>query len=120
MTEVVKPGMMNYRRHVLVCVGSKCTENGAGLALYEELKSKLEAADLQRGELRVIRSKVYCLGTCMSGPLLCVQPEGVWYYAVDSEKLDKIIDQHLRGGVPVQEYIYHQGPQADGPENGHR
>jgi len=112
MTEIIKPGMMNYSRQVLVCVGPKCTANGEGLALYEELKIKLEAADLHQGMLRVIRSKVYCLGTCMSGPLLCVQPDGIWYYAVDSGKLDRIIDQHLRGGVPVQEYIYHQGPET--------
>ncbi len=110
MIEVVKPDMMNYSRQVLVCVGSSCTANGEGQALYEELKIKLEAAGLQQGDLRVIRSKVFCLGTCMSGPLLCVQPDGIWYYGVDSDKLDKIIDQHLRKGVPVQEYIYHQGP----------
>lgn len=108
MTEITKPKMMDYKRQLLVCIGGKCTENGEGLALYQELKEKLKAAGLTKGELRVIRSKVTCLGVCMSGPLVCVQPDGVWYYNINSEKLDQIIEQHLIQGNPVSEYIFHQ------------
>lgn len=108
MTEIIKPKMMNYKRHVIVCVGKKCTEHGEGQALYNELKEKLKATGLNRGELRVIRSGASCIGTCKSGPLLCVHPDGVWYYNVTSEKLDRIIEEHLKQGKPVTEYIYHQ------------
>lgn len=111
---VEKPTMMNYKRHVLVCVGAKCAAEGAGMALYDELKDKLKKAGLHNGDNRVIRSRVGCLGTCMSGPLLCVQPDGIWYYDITSEKLDRIIEQHLIAGQPVMEWVYHQGPQCDG------
>ncbi|MCK5189807.1 MAG: (2Fe-2S) ferredoxin domain-containing protein [Methylococcales bacterium] len=108
MSEVIKPKMTDYRRQVQVCVGSKCTQHGEGLALYNELKEKLKASGLDKGNLRVIRSKTSCLGTCRSGPLLSIQPDGVWYYDINSEKLDRIISEHLLQGKPVIEYIYHQ------------
>lgn len=110
MTEVMKPTMRHYNRQVLVCVGTQCCQNGEGEVLYEELKSKLKQTGLDSGKLRVIRSRVSCLGTCRSGPLLCVQPDGVWYYGIDSNKLDVIIQQHLIAGKPVSEWVYHQGP----------
>ena len=110
MTEKTKPTMMNYRRHLLVCVGERCTENGAGQALYDSLKDKFKNAGLNSGDLRVKRSRATCFGTCRSGPLLCVQPDGVWYYDIDDSKLDRIIQQHFIDGKPVEEWIYHQGP----------
>ena len=110
MKEIVKPTMKNYKRHVLVCVGSKCCEEGEGQILYDQLKIKLKQTGLDTGELRVIRSRVGCLGTCRSGPLLCVQPDGVWYYGIDAGKLDRIIEQHLIAGIPVEEWVYHHGP----------
>ena len=110
MAEMIKPTMMDYKRHLLVCVGSRCTENDEGQALYDALKEKLKQAGLDRGELRVKRSRASCFGTCKSGPLLCVQPDGVWYYGISSDKLDRIIEQHLIAGEPVTEWVYHQGP----------
>ncbi len=110
MSEVIKPRMMDYTRHLLVCVGERCTEEGAGQALYDQLKDKFKHSGLNEGALRVKRSRASCFGTCKSGPLICVQPDGVWYYDVTSEKLDRIIKEHLLEGVPVVDYIYHQGP----------
>jgi (2Fe-2S) ferredoxin len=108
MTEVIKPKMMDYRRHLIVCIGERCSPNGEGQALYDQLSNKFKQAGLNAGDLRVKRSRATCFGTCKSGPLICVQPDGVWYYDVTSEKLDRIIAEHFLGGVPVADYIYHQ------------
>lgn len=108
MTEIIKPKMMDYHRHLLDCIGSRYTPNGEGQALYEELKEKFKATGLNNGEFRVKRSRTTCFGTCKSDPLLCVQPDGVWYYDINSEKLDRIIEEHFLQGKPVSEYIYHQ------------
>jgi (2Fe-2S) ferredoxin len=107
MTEIVKPKMMDYHRQILVCVGERCTENNAGQALYDLLKTKLKVSGLHEGGLRVKKTRATCFGTCRSGPLLCVQPDGIWYYHVNSEKLDRIIEQHLLNDRPVLEWIYH-------------
>ncbi|MBE0470728.1 MAG: NAD(P)H-dependent oxidoreductase subunit E [Methyloprofundus sp.] len=108
MSEVIKPKMMAYKRHLIVCIGARCSPNGEGQALYDQLSSKFKQAGLNEGALRIKRSRATCFGTCKSGPLICVQPDGVWYYDVTSEKLDRIIAEHFLGGVPVADYIYHQ------------
>ncbi len=117
MTKVTRPSMPNYKRHVLVCVGDKCTENGEGLALYNELKEKLRTAGLDKGQSRIIRSKTTCLGICKSGPLVCVHPDGIWYYNINSDKLDRIIDDHLIAGKPVLEWACHSQPHPNSLEN---
>ena len=47
---------------------------------------------------------------CRGGPVLCVQPDGIWYCNVTSENMDRIISQHLVGGQPVEDLVFHQGP----------
>ncbi len=109
MTEVIKPKMMDYHRHLIICVGERCTKNGEAQVLYDSLKEKLKAAGVDKGELRIKKSRATCFGTCKSGPLLCVQPDGIWYYDISPEKLDRIIQEHFVNNKPVAEYIYHQG-----------
>ena len=41
---------------------------------------------------------------------MCVQPDGVWYYDVTPQNMDRIIEQHLVGGRPVEELVFHRGP----------
>lgn len=108
MTDVVKPTMMDYRRHLLVCIGDRCTQNGEGQALYDTLSIKLKAAGLDKGILRVKKTRATCFGTCKSGPLLCVQPDGIWYYDIDNKKLDRIISEHFIQGNPIIDYMHHR------------
>ena len=108
VNNLVKPKMMNYHRHILVCVGERCTQNGEGQALFDSLGEKFRAAGIDNGALRVKRSRATCFATCKSGPLLCVQPDGIWYYNVTPENLDRIIQQHFINNEPVEDLIYHQ------------
>lgn len=110
-TPLEKPKMGVYRRHMVVCVGPRCTENGESQALFDSLGAKFKAAGLDQGELRVKRTRALCFATCKSGPVLCVQPDGIWYYNVTDANLDRIIRDHLVGGRPVEDLIYHRGPE---------
>ncbi len=105
-----KPKMQHYKRHLLVCVGPRCTENGESEALFASLAEKFKAAGIDKGEQRVKRTRTQCFATCQSGPIVCVQPDGIWYYNVTEANLDRIIREHFVGGEPVQDLIYHQGP----------
>ncbi len=103
-----KPVQAPYARHIFLCSGPYCDPGGQAQRLYHKLGQKLgELSDYNNPE-RVKRGISPCLGVCQGGPLLVVYPEGVWYHHVDEAALDRIIDEHLGEGRPVQEYIFHQ------------
>ncbi|MDG5977979.1 MULTISPECIES: (2Fe-2S) ferredoxin domain-containing protein [Comamonadaceae] len=109
---VEKPRIGAYKRHLLICTGPRCTQDGASQDLFDSLGEKFKAAGLHDGELRVKRSRVSCFAACKGGPVMCVQPDGTWYYNVTDANMDRIIDQHLKHGRVVEDLVFHQGPQG--------
>jgi len=110
----VKPKIGSYHRHLLVCTGPRCSEDGSSQALFDSLGDKFKASGLNAGPLRVKRSRVGCFAACKGGPIVCVQPDGTWYYNVTPENMDRIIDQHLCKGERVQDLVFHQaGEEGD-------
>jgi (2Fe-2S) ferredoxin len=37
-----------------------------------------------------------------------VYPDGIWYAGVTPELLDRIVVEHLKGGRPVEEAVFHR------------
>ena len=111
--EVTKPKIGDYRRHLLVCTGPRCTADGAAQALFDSLGDKFKAAGLNAGDLRVKRSRVSCFAACKGGPIVAVQPDGTWYYNVTPENMDRIIDRHLCKGERVEDLVFHQAGEAE-------
>src|SRR3982750_1986925 len=98
MPENTRPLMEPYSRHVLVCTGEFCSPDRRGRQIYSLLADLLQREDLLFGPRRVKRGETPCLGVCSAGPIVVVYPDGIWYYGVTPELLERIVVEHLKQG----------------------
>jgi (2Fe-2S) ferredoxin len=102
------PRMERYSRHILVCTGGFCSPDRGGRTLYQALPVLLQREGLLFGPNRVKRGETPCLGVCSGGPIVVVYPDGVWYWRVTPELLERIVVEHLAGGRIVEEAVFHR------------
>lgn len=118
------------QRHIFLCAdqtNDKCAPREETSLLWAHLKNRLKQLDVTSappkwqgdmahepepsppGQGSVLRTKADCLRICEQGCVAVVYPEGTWYAGLDIPKLDRVIDEHLIGGRPVDELVFAVG-----------
>jgi (2Fe-2S) ferredoxin len=118
------------QRHIFLCADQtnpRCAPRETTNALWRHLKTRLKDLNaaspppkwqgdmghdpepLEPGSGTVLRTKADCLRICEQGCIAVVYPEGTWYAGLDIDKLDRIIDEHLIGGTPVESLMFAVG-----------
>ena len=94
--------MAEYRMHLMVCAGTGCVSNKS-LQVKDALEKTLAENELQ-DEIQIVITG--CNGFCAQGPIIVVQPDGIFYQLVSEEDIPRLVEEHFLKGRPVEDLMY--------------
>jgi len=97
---------------IIVCYGTGCLASGA-TKVEQALKAALAQAEMDV-KVRPLIKTTGCRGFCSRGPLVVVQPEGVFYQKVSPDDAEDIVASLAPDAVPVERLLY-RDPVSDEP-----
>lgn len=110
----VQSALTRQRSRILICAGTGCVANGS-MKVYDEFvrllgeSGLLTTVDLlltgEEGGVTVGKSG--CHGFCQMGPLVRVEPQGIFYTHVKAEDAAEIVEKTIVAGQVVERLLYH-------------
>ena len=93
---------MAYRANAMICTCTNCISNGA-LRIKDALEAEISRQGLGNDILIVPTG---ASGLCVRGPILIVQPDGVFYQYLKKEHIPHLVEEHFLKGRPVKSLMY--------------
>jgi NADH-quinone oxidoreductase subunit F len=94
--------MKSHRIQLMVCAGTGCVSNHS-FDIKEALEKEIIKRNLQN-EAEVVMTG--CNGFCGAGPILVVQPDGIFYQLLKVQDIPFLVEEHLLKGRPVKKFMY--------------
>ena len=97
---LAKAGIAHAQRHIFVCLGPDCCDPKDGERLWEYVKQRVRETGLP-----AMRTKAGCFRICTGGPWIVVYPGGTWDGEITPERFERVLQEHLLGGKPIEEWL---------------
>ena len=101
MKKANETGAPGKKCKVLVCQGTGCTSSKS-----EQVRLVLEDEAKKAGLTNVTVDFTGCHGFCQQGPIVVVEPDGIFYAHVKIEDAAEIVNSHLKNNQTVERLFY--------------
>lgn len=88
--------------HLMLCTGTGCVSNKA-FRIRQVLEETLASHQLQ-DEIAVVPTG--CNGFCAQGPVMVVQPDGIFYQMLTERDIPELVEEHFLKGRPVRRLMF--------------
>jgi (2Fe-2S) ferredoxin len=110
-----------FTRHLFICTNRRpdgspkgCCASKGGEELKVAFKKELDAQDVKG----VRANSAGCLDACEQGMSVVVYPDNVWYSRVTQADVKEIVQEHIKGGKPVErlmtKFPFERAPKKEG------
>jgi len=94
--------MNKIRMQLMLCGGTGCDATGS-----EKVRAALQEEIQKQGLIEEVAIVITgCNGFCAVGPVMVVQPEGVFYQKIQPEDAKELVTEHCLHGRPVERLFY--------------
>ena len=103
------PRLPAHARHLFVCFGRRCMEEGSPEA-HHLLVDLLAERGLASGPNYVKVSRSKCLSPCQAAPVAVTYPDGTYYCQLTPDTIPTFVDQVLIAGNDLPNKTFRPGP----------
>ena len=99
------------RTQIIICHGTGCRASGS-LLVEEALRTALAKSKIKATIVPEIKT-TGCPGFCSRGPVIIIQPQGIFYQKVKPEDCEELVKATLIQEKPVERLLYEDPGSAD-------
>ncbi|MFC1694211.1 NADH-ubiquinone oxidoreductase-F iron-sulfur binding region domain-containing protein, partial [Candidatus Latescibacterota bacterium] len=93
--------MRNNKKTVIICHGTACVASGSP-GIRNVIEEEIKKQGLDGVEVKITG----CHGFCQRGPIVIVEPEGIFYSEVKVDDAAEIVHSHFKNNKPVERLFY--------------